>query len=1245
MFLFCSLTGFNQETTEQVNFNGKNYFIYPYPVELESSELVDEAVRFSLASVFENRRMFKDIYEFEEPEMTGGSRRDFRKERRKFVWGGLNKSASRALIRAVRANSDPLFEPFYQLEKDITPSLDPLPDGEYIQYFSGYFKLTKRGKIDYNHSLAAGIFTLKNNTLVGKATWLSIQGDTLKTGVYVNGMKEGVWYLEDRRAGYEISSKSKQNYIRQGVPLIDTIREYVTFKGGSKEGHYSRYENSIYPILEGNFVNNENKGTWIEREVQQVGYGKRKHEDPNNALITTQYTYANQPKAVKQVFVRNWLIRGNPVLDSLNFMSKYPARFRFIELYEFDKQKNQDDELELEEERAFAYAEVEGDYAYEEEYYSEEYGEEDEYSEDEGDQDWLYDENIDDYVDRSKFRDSLGVKFLYAGTYEVTYPNGQRMLKLEFNDGRLVKEDTVFWDNGNVYDVVNFIPDSNQYFREVFDYDGVKYCTIKYDSTGKQIAFEKRRKSANRMQIEGYSILDEEQYSPYIFYDATDTLNRNLTDSLVIFRAWQRADTSLVFSRSYNPKLRSLSHDLYSITGCSLQHGEFNFTESFEGWTGSETFNLGNIQIEKVMTGTMYDEVREKIDTIDSRVIKDYMHNYRIADEQYTYVDGKLFTGDISINMSRRKFAMSAGNRIEINFPQSQKHVKRIIRQFNRYNKDKHINRSTKTLFSALYAYLLTSDYCQFIYRGLLEEDFLRFSKFNFQQDKKDLPRDAMTRIEGSYKDGRPNGTWKIYGRKNILLLEVPYQDGFMDGTVRSFAIESPKSNDEEMDYYMEEMNPELMDSVPNKPVYYQNFSYPLKKGQIHGEVSEFNWLGQCTSQANYVDGFKHGRVIERNKIAYSICNYENGMLDGYYKTYLTLPGKDSVLLYDLNFQDDQLQGESRGYHLNGKLAKRGFFLNGQPIEDYEAFDTLGIKYQYVKFKYGFPVEEKIWEENQLSVRYSFDWKDSVEFVPYDITSSETLEDLLPSLGIGLQDLENPYYGRPSLIDKEALSYHITKYFPNDTVSRDGQVKAGKKIGLWKYYDYYGEFLYEVNYFDTLLVINDSIKFKAKGILTDYNKKGDKISESYVIEKFEKYDCSHSDHYEIRQLKTIWQKNDTVDRMNGFVRNYYDNGVLQNEGKMKDGLPTGVWKFYDPYGKLTKVGNYVMGKRDGRWLSGDLAKSKYLGEICLNPNLPNLEEEMKYREHLIDIQIVNYKLGIEVNKEYYNLNLNEEEED
>ena len=233
-----------------------------------------------------------------------------------------------------------------------------------------------------------------------------------------------------------------------------------------------------------------------------------------------------------------------------------------------------------------------------------------------------------------------------------------------------------------------------------------------------------------------------------------------------------------------------------------------------------------------------------------------------------------------------------------------------------------------------------------------------------------------------------------------------------------------------------------------------------------------------------------------------------------------------------------------------------------------------------------------------------------------------------------------PYYGRPSIVDKAGIDYHMTKYYPNDSIARDGSLSAGKKVGCWKFYSYEGEFLYEADYFDTVIVINDSVKFKAKGILTDYNAVGDKLSESYIIEKFEKYDCSHTDHYEIRQLMTIWQAHDSLNRFNGYVKNYYDNGVLQNEGNMKDGLPTGVWKYYDPYGKLNQVGEFVLGKRNGRWLGGDLSKTKYLGDICLNPNMPNIEEVIKYREKLLDIVITNYKMGKALNKEFYDVNMN-----
>jgi hypothetical protein len=124
-------------------------------------------------------------------------------------------------------------------------------------------------------------------------------------------------------------------------------------------------------------------------------------------------------------------------------------------------------------------------------------------------------------------------------------------------------------------------------------------------------------------------------------------------------------------------------------------------------------------------------------------------------------------------------------------------------------------------------------------------------------------------------------------------------------------------------------------------------------------------------------------------------------------------------------------------------------------------------------------------------------------------------------------------------------------------------------------------------------------------------------------------------------LYTVWEASDSLKLRNGYVKNHYDNGVLQNEGNMVDGLPSGVWKFYDPFGKLNQVGVYVKGKRDGRWLGGDISKTKYLGDICLNPNLPDIEKEIKLREQQLDIIITNYKLGKALNKEFFDIYFSE----
>ena len=125
-------------------------------------------------------------------------------------------------------------------------------------------------------------------------------------------------------------------------------------------------------------------------------------------------------------------------------------------------------------------------------------------------------------------------------------------------------------------------------------------------------------------------------------------------------------------------------------------------------------------------------------------------------------------------------------------------------------------------------------------------------------------------------------------------------------------------------------------------------------------------------------------------------------------------------------------------------------------------------------------------------------------------------------------------------------------------------------------------------------------------------------------------------------LYTFWERSASEHRINGYVKNYYDNGVLMNEGNVKDGLATGVWKFYDPYGSLNLVGEYILGKRNGRWLSGDLAQVKYMGDICLNPNLPNLDEILGYQEKLLDISVIYYQMTAVKKREYYGVNMNAE---
>jgi antitoxin component YwqK of YwqJK toxin-antitoxin module len=1158
--------------------------------------------------------------------------------------------------KAVRNNPYPLLTQNFRSDRDITPVLDRIPDGEYVQYYESYCLMDKKGFCDWTDSSIAGRFTIKNNVLHGEATWMGLTGDTLKHGWFVNGVKEGKWTIT-KHNNEQMTKEQAELYIVRGYPDIDTVYQVIEFKNGAKNGAYSFTRTIGIPLVEGHYKDNEESGEWLFRVGKGYEHFSTPEEAENQDMSKVERHYTmndNDSLLVKPILIREGLLRSwKYESDDLNFITEYELADLPMGMYEpgFEKQVD----LDLDEEKNDMRDFVEEDY-YEDDYRYDEYG----WDEHPSEQATIYDPTDKVYKKRGVVFDSIGAYPSFIGDFERFYPNGQLMYKYEFQNGTLKEEPIVYWDNGIVHDEVKFVADSNHYLRNVYDYDGNIFEAIIYDELGDFVKHVENVVEETFITIDGMEISDSDYGTSWYYHIADSLYDDPMSEKVLHNRSWSKLDTSKIWEGFYDPTDRTRSIITYALDGSKMYQLSAQFSENFESWNGKATETLGNLQLEILKSASFRDEA--EADSIPQSHVLRMFRSFDITNDYTLKRNGEAYTGRLKVDFTKKNLAIKNDIVVEMNGYQVD--GPKMLNEFLNYKYKGKRKSSLELEFSRMNASMVVTgsaqnNFSQFF--SPLFNDFFDFQRsYNFGNEygyeygeeppgkikKKD--EDAKIEIlEGSMLDGKPIGIWASFDQFGNKMVEVPFDKGEANGQVKYYEYSMPQRENE---YYYEDAR----DTFPEKRTYFLSRIADYVNGNLDGKAIEYDWLRNIISETEFKEGYMHGKSMERNKIATSISQYQNGSLDGYVKTYLTLPGKDSLLLYDLLFQNGALQGESKSYHTNGQISKRGFFLTGQPIDDYEGFDTLGFRYHYVKFEFSFPVEEKIWEENELSVRYMFDWQDSIPFSPIDITESESINMLLMDYGFNEGYMDEPYYGRPSLIEKGGIDYRLTKYYPNDSIARDGTISNGRKSGDWEYFSYEGEKLHQVNYFDSVISLNDSIQYGSKGIYTEINTEGDTLYQSYIIEKFERYDCSHSDHYETRQLKTIWESNDSIGRMNGDVINFYDNGTIQSAGKMKDGFPSGEWRFYDPNGKLNKFGNYVFGKRNGRWLSGDLSKTKYLGEICLNPNMPDIEEEIKYRENMLDIEIIYYKLGKSLHTEMYDIDMNfhedwqdkdEEEED
>ncbi|GAB5417372.1 MAG: hypothetical protein Crog4KO_29540 [Crocinitomicaceae bacterium] len=1145
---------------------------------------------------------------------------------------------SKKFKKAIRANPYPFLAQSQNLDQDITPMLDPIPDGKYIQYYESFCLVQEDGTCEYINDQIAGYFNIKNNTLDGEATWVNLVGDTLKHGAFTEGLKTGEWILVYEDIKYFGPSYAEE-FVETGEVPTDYRKTLVTFNKGVAEGEYQRFNGDGQSLEIGEYFDGEAIGEWTT--FWQFPDEQYLEESNGKLPIHRHYVINSDDSLIVHPFV----LRPG-LYESWDYDEE---EFNFFAFYELPELPNlykpafpKEDNFELEEEiydDNFSEMEYYGDEYYGDEYYGEfdfeglsGFGRS--YFETR-----VFDPNKRERVDRGVIFDSLGAYPKYLNLYEVYYGNGQLAYRYELENGALKEEPTIYWDNGNVHDEIKFDADSNTYVRTIYDYDGKEFKTILYDSAGLYKYAGIYNEEDEFVEIDGLKFRSS-SYSGVMTYTMPDSVLKDATaPNTILERQWDRMDTSLVSETFLNPETHASNYSSYNIYGDTILKWERIFSNEYDSWTGSRSQYVGPFEVRAVRSASLREWA--EVDSLPILMANYYQAFDMDADHELFYENQRL-TGPMEIVFKGKKLKLKKN---KVTIPTNQKEWDKFSNELDMYhlfNGDFKLSKKHAEL-AKLYVNGRTR-YQDFttVYSGIFDPVFSNSwgESQGYDEDyywegdyEEDQERARTEKIEGYFLDGKPEGIWKSYDQWGNLRKEVSYTKGERDGISRTYDYVNPR--DEDRYYYRDDE-----DSLPEKRTHYISGEYNYQNDLKEGKSYEYTWYGKKTLEENYKEGYLEGLSIERNEMAVSISEFRNGYRDGYSRTYLTLPGKDSILLFDLNFQNGALQGESVSYHTNGRISKRGFFLQGEPIDDYEGYDSLGFKYHYVKFEYGYPVEEKLWEENELSVRYTFNWEDSIVFIPMNLTESESLDALLVEAGLSAGWEYREYYGRQTIVDKAGVDYHLTKYYPNDTISRDGDIIEGNKSGHWEFFSYDGEKLYEVNYFDSLLVVNDSIKFNSKGIYTELDSAGNELFRAYIIEKSERFDCSHKDHYEVRQFYTISEVDDSLGRMNGEVFNFYDNGTLQSYGKMKDGLPEGEWRYYDPAGKLNKYGTYIQGKRDGRWLSGDLSKTKYLGDICLNPNMPDVEETMRFRENFLDIQIINYRLGRQKGSEYYDINMN-----
>jgi antitoxin component YwqK of YwqJK toxin-antitoxin module len=488
---------------------------------------------------------------------------------------------------------------------------------------------------------------------------------------------------------------------------------------------------------------------------------------------------------------------------------------------------------------------------------------------------------------------------------------------------------------------------------------------------------------------------------------------------------------------------------------------------------------------------------------------------------------------------------------------------------------------------------------------------------------------------KGLMQNGIPQGKWLFYKRQ--LNAEMTYTGDQSSGFLYDNKIQQADLKWESEEYLTDPLKETYMPAC-KKSVSYVFRKTPIANRMKEGTCVMYNHIGDTVGLTVYKNGKLHGNQWYSFSQQYSgsgdtkrylIGKFENGEATGTIVAinveYETATGGGKLvtdtlavaayangkrngaaryqlknLKYDMTFANDLPEGGLTIKNYKNETIERYFF-NGGRVN----------KMQYFK-------------ENTLSYEYLIPEKDSLQL---ELEKIYELTDVLFD-DHGMYEWK---YASARKIDRHDTPEKsvFTKFYPNGSVARTGELISEKKTGRWAYANEDQTTRYTIDYKDSIYVQN-SDTFAIIGVQTNLDANGKEVSKQLLLEEKDFYKCTSDEYYSIREYLV---PESTV--ASEEVLYYYDNGALMSKGKLLNGLPDGLWQFYNQQGGLTRTGIYKNGKKIGRWLEGDLTTKAYLGDICLDESNPDLEVIISQLERGKKIAVTIYRDGKPVSKQTF----------